>query len=43
MLIDHIIPSVSDLTDGPAFWYNVYAAGSCGAGSITADLLGWDD
>ena len=43
MLIDHIIPSVSELTDDPAFWYNVCAAGSYGVESITADLPGWDD
>ena len=43
MLIDHIIPSVSELTGDPAFWYNVCAAGSYGVESITADLPGWDD
>ena len=43
MLIDHIIPSVSELTDDPAFWYNVCAAGYYGVRSITADLPGWDD
>ena len=43
MLIDHIIPSVSELSDDPASWYNMCAARFYGAGSITADLPGWDD
>ncbi len=41
--IDHLIPSVSELTDNPTFWYNVCAAGFYGVHSITADLPGWGE
>ncbi len=40
--IDHIIPSVSDLSEDPRFWYNVCAAGYYGTLTITADKPGWD-
>ena len=43
MQIDHIIPSVSELTDEPTFWYNECAADYYGVRSITADLPGWED
>ncbi|NJD58703.1 MAG: hypothetical protein FIA98_04805 [Anaerolineae bacterium] len=40
--IDHIIPSVGDLSEDPNYWYNICAAGYYGVHTITADLPGWD-
>ena len=41
--IDHIIPSVAELSPDPGYWYNNCAERYYDAGSISASLPGWDD
>jgi hypothetical protein len=40
--IDHIIPSVGDLSDDTGYWYNLCAAGYYGIHSISANQPGWE-
>ncbi len=41
--LDHIIPSVAELSPDPGYWYNNCAERYYDVGSISASLPGWDD
>jgi Family of unknown function (DUF6056) len=43
MKIDHIIPSVAELSEDPNYWYNICASGYYGVNTIRADKPGWDN